>query len=126
MSVHERELHSYDSEPEEHYLNGMERMRADVYSGKENGLGFEQLEHYKARMREQSPYGCLATWDLKQCIVKTGDDLMQEQVAVQLISLFSQIFKAEKVRVLLTPYEIIPVDKDSGLVEVIKESISLH
>jgi len=40
-------------------------------------------------------------------IVKTGADMKEEQFAVQLISQFDQIFKEEKLKLILTPYEIV-------------------
>lgn len=43
------------------------------------------------KMREKSPFGKLKTWDLVHIIVKSGDDLRQEQLAMQLISFFQQI-----------------------------------
>lgn len=38
------------------------------------------------RIRKNSPYGKLQTWKLARFIVKTGDDLRQEQFTMQLIS----------------------------------------
>lgn len=68
----------------------------------------------KARVRQASPYGhlgtvhnymacglwangmgCAANWDCVSVIVKTGGDLRQEQLAVQLIQEFEKIWKDE-------------------------------
>lgn len=49
-----------------------------------------------ARIRAASPYGHLASWSVISVIVKTGADLRQEQLAVQLIRVFGQIWKEEK------------------------------
>ena len=68
----------------------------------------------KARVRQASPYGhlgrayccvactahtyqlyCIANWDCVSVIVKTGGDLRQEQLAVQLIQEFEKIWKDE-------------------------------
>jgi phosphatidylinositol 4-kinase len=46
----------------------------------------------RARIRAASPYGHLAAWDLLSVIVKTGADLRQEQLAVQLIREFGRIW----------------------------------
>ena len=46
----------------------------------------------RARIRAASPYGHLAAWDLLSVIVKTGADLRQEQLAVQLISEFGRLW----------------------------------
>lgn len=50
----------------------------------------------KARIRAASPFGHLSHWSLLSCIVKTGADLRQEQLAVQLISEFGRIWSEEK------------------------------
>lgn len=67
----------------------------------------------KSRVRQESPYGhlgmsiyrfclvlppdnlCKANWDCLSVIVKTGGDLRQEQLAVQLIQEFKRIWKEE-------------------------------
>ena len=46
----------------------------------------------KSRIRKASPYGHLASWDVFSVIVKTGADLRQEQLAVQLIKEFGKIW----------------------------------
>jgi len=56
----------------------------------------EVSEHQEARIREESVFGELRSWKLTRLIVKCGDDLRQEQFAMQLISLMNQIFKTNK------------------------------
>lgn len=73
-------------------------------------------------------------------VVKSGADLKEEQFAIQLIHQFDQIFRLEKIDLLLTPFEIISLginslpincyllcilDTDFGLVEMVKDSITL-
>ena len=50
----------------------------------------------KSRIRAASPYGHLANWDVFSVIVKTGADLRQEQLAVQLIKEFGRIWTETK------------------------------
>ncbi|KAF8894630.1 hypothetical protein BD779DRAFT_1502166 [Infundibulicybe gibba] len=50
----------------------------------------------KSRIQHSSPYGHLANWDCISVIVKTGGDLRQEQLAVQLIQEFQRIWEEEK------------------------------
>lgn len=57
-------------------------------------------------------------------IVKTNDNLRQEQFAMQLISQFNQIFKSEKLRLVLRPYEVISVGADSGLIEMVQDCVT--
>jgi phosphatidylinositol kinase/protein kinase (PI-3 family) len=49
----------------------------------------------KSRIQAASPWGHLARWNVLSVIVKTGDDLRQEQLATQLIQRFGQIWKEE-------------------------------
>jgi len=50
----------------------------------------------KSRIQAASPWGHLAKWNVLSVIVKTGDDLRQEQLATQLIQRFGQIWKEEQ------------------------------
>ena len=47
-------------------------------------------------------------------IVKAGDDLRQEQVAMQIISLVREIFKEEGLDLWLRPYTIVCVGDQAG------------
>jgi phosphatidylinositol 4-kinase len=58
-------------------------------------------------------------------IVKSNDDLRQEQFASQLIHQFSNIFTETKLPVFLRPYDVIATSPTSGLVEAIADTISL-
>jgi len=58
-------------------------------------------------------------------IVKGGADIKEEQFAVQLIYQFDQIFKREKLKLLLRPYEIISLNHEFGLVEMVKDAITI-
>ncbi|KAG6909700.1 hypothetical protein DXG01_015901 [Tephrocybe rancida] len=60
-----------------------------------------------------------ANWDCVSVIVKTGGDLRQEQLAVQLIHEFQQIWEEENFRILIT-------GGTSGLVETITDAVSIH
>lgn len=52
----------------------------------------ESWTEKKSRIRKGSPYGHLVNWDVFSVIVKTGADLRQEQLAVQLIKEFGRIW----------------------------------
>jgi hypothetical protein len=56
------------------------------------------------QMRQVSPYGRVAGWRLMPVIVKSNDDLRQEQFVSQLLFQFDSIFKAAKLPVWLRPY----------------------
>lgn len=58
-------------------------------------------------------------------MVKTGDNLKQEQFALQLISQFNNIFKLQSVPLLLTPYEVLSLGPDCGVMEMLKDTITM-
>ncbi|KAH9856985.1 kinase-like protein [Lenzites betulinus] len=80
----------------------------------------------KARVRQASPYGHLATWDCVSVIVKTGGDLRQEQLAVQLIQEFEHIWKDENCSCWVRYFRILITGNSSGLVETITDAVSIH
>lgn len=55
-------------------------------------------------------------------MVKSGDDLRQEYMAMQLIGLFNDIFTKENIKIWIKPYSIIPYSSDSGLIEFIDDT----
>lgn len=86
----------------------------------------EPWEQKVKRIRAISPYGQLPGWRLMAAIVKCGDDLRQEQLAYQVLQALQNIWQAEKVPLWLRPYRIVVTTADSGLIEPIINSISLH
>lgn len=80
----------------------------------------------KSRIRHASPYGHLANWDCISVIVKTGGDLRQEQMAVQLIREFGQIWQEEKCQCWVRYFRILITGASSGLVETINDAVSIH
>ncbi|EJU05658.1 hypothetical protein DACRYDRAFT_113717 [Dacryopinax primogenitus] len=80
----------------------------------------------KARIRSNSPYGHLASWDCISMIVKTGADLRQEQLATQLIREFERIWKEENCHCFCRPFRILITGVSSGLVETVTDAVSIH
>ncbi|PWN50370.1 hypothetical protein IE53DRAFT_315921 [Violaceomyces palustris] len=80
----------------------------------------------KARIRSTSPYGHLPSWDVFSVIVKTGADLRQEQLAVQLINEFGRIWKETGSRCWVRYFRILVTSEDSGLMETISDAVSIH
>ena len=85
----------------------------------------ETAEEQERRIRRQSIFGHLKTWKLLRIIVKSGDDLRQEQFAMQLISQIDQIFKKKKLNIWLKPYEILATGKDCGLIEFLTDAVTI-
>ncbi|CAG9765302.1 unnamed protein product [Ceutorhynchus assimilis] len=86
----------------------------------------EPWQDKETRIRETSPYGHLVNWKLLPCIVKCGDDLRQELMAFQLLSVFQKIWEMEHVPLWVHPYRILVLSDDSGLIEPILNTVSLH
>lgn len=86
----------------------------------------EPWEDKVERIRETSPYGHLVSWRLLSVIVKCGDDLRQELLAYQLLCMFQKIWAEEKVSLWLRPYKILVLSDDSGMIEPIVNTCSLH
>lgn len=78
------------------------------------------------RILSKSPFKNLEGTRLMPFIVKAGDDLRQEQLAIQLISQFKKIFDEEGVNVFLRPFTVMSVSSEAGFVEVIPDAISVH
>ena len=85
----------------------------------------ETLSSQEARLKYQSQYGYLSSYKVCKVLIKSGEDLRQEQFASQLINEFAQIFKIEEVDVYLYPYEIISTGNNAGIIEVCPNTISL-
>ncbi|KAF9454504.1 hypothetical protein P691DRAFT_716885 [Macrolepiota fuliginosa MF-IS2] len=80
----------------------------------------------KSRIKGASPYGHLANWDCVSVIVKTGGDLRQEQLAVQLIREFQRIWTDEICPCWVRYFRILILGGTSGLVETITDAVSIH
>ena len=59
-------------------------------------------------------------------IVKCGDDLRQELLAYQLLATLQKIWVEERVPLWLRPYKITVLSADSGLIEPVLNTVSLH
>ncbi|XP_050098514.1 phosphatidylinositol 4-kinase beta isoform X2 [Anopheles aquasalis] len=86
----------------------------------------EPWHEKEKQIRESSPYGHLQSWRLLSAIVKCGDDLRQELMATQLLQMFKLIWDEEKVDLWVRPYRIVCLSNDSGLIETIVNTVSLH
>jgi phosphatidylinositol 4-kinase len=85
----------------------------------------EPFKEKEKKLKNKSLFGNLNTYKIFRCIIKTNEDLRQEQFATQLINEFYQIFKLENTGCWLNAYEIISTGNNSGLVEMVNNSLSL-
>jgi hypothetical protein len=85
----------------------------------------ELIQEQSARIKNFSPFGQFSTWKLFKMIVKSGEDLRQEQFATQLINEFHQIFQMEKVGCWVNTYEILATGNNVGIIECVPNAISI-
>ena len=63
-----------------------------------------------------SPYGHFPSYQVRTLIVKGGDDLRQELIAMQLMMQINKIFKKAELNIYLRPYDIIVTSANSGII----------
>ena len=90
-----------------------------------NNIFGQSFSENEKELKKKSLFGKLNTYKIFKCIIKTNEDLRQEQFATQLINEFYQIFKLENTGCWLNTYEIISTGNNCGLVEFVKDSLSL-
>ncbi|KAJ3011512.1 Phosphatidylinositol 4-kinase pik1alpha (PI4-kinase)(PtdIns-4-kinase) [Thoreauomyces humboldtii] len=78
------------------------------------------------RIRASSPYGRESNWRLLSIIVKSGADLRQEQLALQLIREMQRIWRVAGVPVWVCYFRILITSDQSGIMETIRDAISVH
>lgn len=79
----------------------------------------------KDMIRATSPFGHFPGWTVKSFLVKSGDDLRKEMLAMQLIEYLQNIFRLEGVDVHLRPYQIMSTGYQAGLVEFLNGAKSI-
>lgn len=85
----------------------------------------ERWREKEAMIAATSAYSHLPGWRLLPVIIKSNDDLRQEQFVSQLLVQFSAIFRQARVPVWVKPYDILAISPDAGLVQAIPDTISL-
>ena len=90
-----------------------------------NFLYNETFEQQSEKLRKASIFGSLKTWKIMKMIVKSGDDLRQEQFAMQIIDLMAQLFQVNGVGCWLKPYEILATDNGCGIMVCLKDAMSI-
>ncbi|CAH8596184.1 unnamed protein product [Heterobilharzia americana] len=80
----------------------------------------------RERIRATSPWGTLPGWSLTSAIVKVGDDLRQEQLAYQMLTVLKNIWESEHVPLWLRPLTVVVISLDSGFIEPVPDTVSFH
>jgi hypothetical protein len=79
----------------------------------------------KKTSQARSKYGGMKGWRLCSFVVKEGDDLKKEKLAMQFIELFQQIWQQHHVEVYVRPYAVQLSGSQCGLLENIVSARSL-
>ncbi|ORM39510.1 Phosphatidylinositol 4-kinase [Babesia sp. Xinjiang] len=85
----------------------------------------ELFEDKKKRLRKYSPYGKLESWNVRAVIIKGGDDLRQEYMVNQLLTLFNEIFTNARLPLWLRPIEILVTGPNCGIIEFLHDTCSV-
>ncbi len=92
----------------------------NIRKGKAKVKGFgpwDLLWEYKyEEIKKQSPYNEFPSYKIRQVMVKGGDDLRQEIIAMQLIKKLQAIFKKEGASLVLRTYEIVVINASAGII----------
>ncbi|CAD8209104.1 unnamed protein product [Paramecium octaurelia] len=79
----------------------------------------------KQKIKQNSLYGKLKTHEVRQIIIKGGDDLRSELLIMQMMRKINEIFKQKKYNLYLRPYDIILTSPNSGILEFIPNTVSI-
>ncbi|KAF1331972.1 Phosphatidylinositol 3 and 4-kinase-like protein, partial [Globisporangium splendens] len=86
---------------------------------------FGELAFSAAQRKSERRCASTSKWRLCCFMAKSYDDLRQKVLVMQLISYFDQIFRAENLELWLHPYRILSTGASTGLLEVVRNTISL-
>ncbi|TDH70761.1 uncharacterized protein CCR75_005139 [Bremia lactucae] len=101
--------------------------RRRLHVAVESAFG-ESFEEKKERLRNKSLFTAekeAKNWDCVAFIVKSNDDLRQEVLCQQIIRQLQDIFQSSDLPLRLLPYEIIATSASTGLIELVKNAVSL-
>lgn len=85
----------------------------------------ESWREKEERIRRESEQGTYSSWRLLPILIKSNDDLRQEQLASQLIRCMASILAAANVPAWLYPYDIVALSFRGGVIEAIPDTISI-
>lgn len=89
--------------------------KSEIESGKVDAVWGVCWEQKVLEFREKSDFGHFPSYQIKNIIIKGGDDLRQELIAMQMIIKFKQIFDDAELKLFLRPYDIMVTSPNSGI-----------
>jgi phosphatidylinositol 4-kinase len=67
-------------------------------------------------IKQNSNYSHFPSYKIRAILIKGGDDLRQEVIAIQIMEQFVKIFDVAKLKIHLRPYNIIVTSANSGVI----------
>jgi hypothetical protein len=87
----------------------------------------EKWKLKEERIKQDSVIGHFKGWKLVPVIMKSNDDLRQEQIASQIIAFMSKLLDESPLKIpnRIKAYSIVAISSDSGLIEAIPNTVSI-
>ncbi|CAD8204494.1 unnamed protein product [Paramecium pentaurelia] len=110
-----------------HIQNLTKIKEKDIYVSKSQNKSIwgEDWNITKQKIKQYSQYGNLKSHDVRQIIIKGGDDLRNELLIMQMMKKINEIFKQKQLKLFLRPYDIILTSANSGILEFIPNTVSI-
>ena len=108
------------------YEDGRECQPSSEPARSADALG-EEWVRKRERIRESSPLArrYQVEWDCRSIIVKSYDDLRQDQLASELLFLFDRCYKLEGLNLPLRPYAVVATSEDGGVLETLTDAVAI-
>ena len=114
-----QEIFKNEQEETENFMySSSNQMNSNLIKPRKFGPWGEMWEDRKRIIAKTSPYGHFPSYQLRTMIVKGGDDLRQELIAMQIIKQIHKIFKKAELNLFLRPYDIIVTSANSGIIGI--------
>lgn len=85
----------------------------------------ESMAAKTERVRSASPFSHLPGWRVENIIIKAGDDLTQEQLALEVAQMLHNIWQSAGVPVFVLPYRALSCMFDGGIMECVNDANSI-
>jgi len=117
MKLAIQEIFKTEQEKTEEFLgNSLLKKNDGFIKPRRVGPWGEIWEDKAINIAQTSPYGHFPSYQVRTLIVKGGDDLRQELIAMQIIKQMHKIFKKAELNLFLRPYDIIVTSANSGII----------
>ena len=107
------------------YIDSEEKFEPNSSSTSSTLVFKEDWEAKVNRIRVNSTFSNHPNWRLLPILIKTNDDIRQEQLAAQMIHCMAQILARARIPVWLCPYDILALSFRGGIIEAIPDTISI-